>query len=197
MRAKQLTKTQKWILALAACLVAVAIFVWRYTAVNAAFPPAVVQQYQLNEPVLHNGIEYTLSDFKIMGEDEFCEEYDINPVHVKSVGLNSKIILVTMYAKNVTDQNVEVDFAGQMLLQQGNYQCSYLCYMPLFQRLEPDKPLAGVMLPGHDIEMLIPYQFNEYEWSKTEFANLENETMQMVFSIYPVKKTILLTEKTA
>lgn len=169
-----------------------AVFLWRFHVVNAECPTPLRETYQLNEPVLHNGVEYTLSNYKVLDEDTFCEQYDIDPIHVKESGLNSKIIVVTMYAENVSDHNVNVDFTGLMLLQLGNYQCTYMYYVPLFPLLNPDKPTAGVMLPGHSIKLVIPYQVNEYEWNKAEYENLENETTQMVFSIYPVKKTVLL-----
>ena len=34
----------------------------------------------------------------------------------------------------------------------------YMCYIPLYTLLNGEKPSAGVMLPGHDIELTIPYQ---------------------------------------
>lgn len=173
-------------------IVIFAIFIWRFLSVNAECPAPILETYSLNEPVLHNGIEYTLSDYAVLDEDGFCEEFGIDPLHVKVSGLSSKIIVFTMYAKNVSDHNVDVDFSAQMLLQLGNYSCSYLCYIPLFQLLNPDQPLAGTMLPGHDITLIIPYQVFEYDWNKVEFKTLESETTQIVFSLYPVKKTVLL-----
>jgi hypothetical protein len=172
----------------------IVIFAWRYIAVNKACPPAQVEQYSLGDTVLHNGVEYTLTDYKVLSQDEFCDEYEIDPIHVKASGQESKIIVFTMYAKNVSDHNVNVDFAGQMLLQMGDYLCSYMCYIPLYPLLNGEKPSAGVMLPGHDIELTIPYQILEMPWSTQEFAKLETERTQIVFSLYPVKKTIVLNE---
>lgn len=69
-----------------------------------------------------------------------------------------------------------------------------MCYIPLYPLLNGEKPSAGVMLPGHDIELTIPYQILEMPWSTQEFAKLETERTQIVFSLYPVKKTIVLNE---
>lgn len=176
---------------------AVAVFCWRYTVVNAECPPAQLEAYHLGEPVLHNGVEYTLSDYRVLAAGEFCEEYDVDPYYVEVAGTDSKIIVVTMYAKNTSDQEVEVDFGGQMLLQIGDYMCTYYCYYPLFAQISPDKPTGGIMLPGHDITVTFPYQILEMPWNQVEFARLEQEETQIVFSLYPVKKSILLNEAAA
>lgn len=185
---------KKLIVGIIVGVMAIVIFAWRYIAVNKACPPAQVEQYSLGDTVLHNGVEYTLTDYKVLSQDEFCDEYEIDPIHVKASGQESKIIVFTMYAKNVSDHNVNVDFAGQMLLQMGDCLCSYMCYIPLYPLLNGEKPSAGVMLPGHDIELTIPYQILEMPWSTQEFAKLETERTQIVFSLYPVKKTIVLNE---
>lgn len=116
---------KKLIVGIIVGVMAIVIFAWRYIAVNKACPPAQVEQYSLGDTVLHNGVEYTLTDYKVLSQDEFCDEYEIDPIHVKASGQESKIIVFTMYAKNVSDHNVNVDFAGQMLLQMGDYLCSY------------------------------------------------------------------------
>ena len=192
MRAVKSNRLRKVISAFLVIVVIASVFVWRFHVVNAECPAPVLDTHSLNEPVFHNGVEYTLSDYAVLSEDEFCKQFNIDPLHVKAYGLHSKIIVFTMYAKNVSEQNVDVDFAGQMLLQLGNYTCTYMCYIPLFQLLNPDKPTAGTMLPGHDIELTIPYQIIEYDWNENEYENLENETTQIVFSLYPVKKSVLL-----
>lgn len=192
MRATKVNRIRKLISALLVITVIVAIFAWRFHVVNAECPAPVLETYSLNEPVIHNGVEYTLSDYTVLSEDDFCKQFDIDPLHVKVSGHHSKIIVFTMYAKNISERNVDVDFAGQMLLQLGNYTCTYMCYIPLFPLLNPDKLTAGTMLPEHDITLTIPYQIIEYDWNKNEYANLENETTQVVFSLYPVKKSIVL-----
>lgn len=74
----------------------------------------------------------------------------------------------------------------------GEYR--YICYIPLYPLLNGEKSFAGVMLPGHDIELTIPYQYLEMPWITQEFAKLETERTQIVFSLYLVKKTIVLNE---
>lgn len=115
---------KKLIVGIIVGVMVIVIFAWRYIAVNKACPPARVEQYSLGDTVLHNGVEYTLTDYKVLSQDEFCDEYEIDPIHVKASGQESKIIVFTMYAKSVSDHNVNVDFAGQMLLQMGDYLCS-------------------------------------------------------------------------
>lgn len=66
---------------------------------NAECPAPVLDTHSLNEPVFHNGVEYTLSDYAVLSEDEFCKQFNIDPLHVKAYGLHSKIIVFTMYAK--------------------------------------------------------------------------------------------------
>ena len=46
----------------------------------------------------------------------------------------------------------------------------------------------------NSIELTIPYQILEMPWSTQEFVKLETERTQIVFSLYPVKKTIVLNE---
>lgn len=123
---------KKLIVGIIVGVMAIVIFAWRYIAVNKACPPAQVEQYSLGDTVLHNGVEYTLTDYKVLSQDEFCDEYEIDPIHVKASGQESKIIVFTMYAKNVSDHNVNVDFAGQMLLQMGDYLCSYKYKVQIF-----------------------------------------------------------------
>ena len=60
-----------------------------------------------------------MTDYKVLSQDEFCDEYEIDPIHVKAGGQESKIIVFTMYAKNVSDHNVNVDFAGQIWYAHG------------------------------------------------------------------------------
>lgn len=192
MRTTKANRLRKVIVILLTIAAIATIFIWRFHVVNSECPAPILETHSLNEPVIHNGVEYTLSDYAVLSEDDFCEQFDIDPLHVKVSGLNSKIIVFTMYAKNVSEQNVDVDFSAQMLLQLGNYTCTYMCYIPLFPLLNPDKPTAGTILPGHDITLIIPYQIIEYDWNKKEYENLENETTQVVFSLYPVKKAIVL-----
>lgn len=70
----------------------------------------------------------------------------------------------------------------------------YMCYISLYPLLNGEKSFAGVMLPGHDIELTIPYQNLEIPWSTQELVKLETERTQIVLSLYPVKKTIVLNE---
>lgn len=90
---------KKLIVGIIVGVMVIVIFVWRYIAVNKACPPAQVEQYSLGDTVLHNGVEYTLTDYKVLSQDEFCDEYEIDPIHVKASGQESKIIVFTMYAK--------------------------------------------------------------------------------------------------
>lgn len=100
---------KKLIVGIIVGVMVIVIFAWRYIAVNKACPPARVEQYSLGDTVLHNGVEYTLTDYKVLSQDEFCDEYEIDPIHVKASGQESKIIVFTMYAKSVSDHNVNVD----------------------------------------------------------------------------------------
>ena len=104
MRAVKSNRLRKVISAFLVIVVIASVFVWRFHVVNAECQAPVLDTHSLNEPVFHNGVEYTLSDYAVLSEDEFCKQFKIDPLHVKAYGLHSKIIVFTMYAKNVSEQ---------------------------------------------------------------------------------------------
>lgn len=85
---------KKLIVGIIVGVMAIVIFAWRYIAVNKACPPAQVEQYSLGDTVLHNGVEYTLTDYKVLSQDEFCDEYEIDPIHVKASGQELKSLFL-------------------------------------------------------------------------------------------------------
>ena len=182
---------KKLIVGIIVGVMAIVIFAWRYIAVNKACPPAQVEQYSLGDTVLHNGVEYTLTDYKVLSQDEFCDEYEIDPIHVKAGGQESKIIVFTMYAKNVSDHNVNVDFAGQMLLQMGDYLCSYYkcghrkrkegerCHMKAFRKELIEsfvvKRALGYVLQDSVIAMLADALVENQKRENTHLPALQEE----------------------
>lgn len=102
---------KKLIVGIIVGVMVIVIFVWRYIAVNKACPPAQVEQYSLGDTVLHNGVEYTLTDYKVLSQDEFCDEYEIDPIHVKASGQESKMVLYRIAGKeeHITAKELHLD----------------------------------------------------------------------------------------
>lgn len=188
-------KRMKWRIAglIIGIIALIILFIVRFSIVNNRWKEPPVFEYNLGETVNNHGIDYTFSNFHFYTKDELCKAYPEVDPSIFDIGndfqgkpIQSVFVLVDVYCKNTSDKNVVVNFFEKMQLQVADNLIT--CFDPydLFPILNPNKPLAGMMLPGHDILLTLPFQLISTGFSAQEWENLSAQTSYKIFfSIWP------------
>lgn len=191
----------KIILAVMACLL-LAVIIVCIARVNSKWPEPRENRYSLGDTVNSDGINYTFSNFEFYTVDGLCERYpEIDP-DIFDIGndyygeaIESVFVLVDVYCQNVSAENVKVNFFEKMQLQVADNLLT--CFDPydLYPILNANKPLAGVMLPGHDIKLTLPFQLISTGFTDAEWDNLGEDTpYNIYFSIWPERNIVNINQ---
>lgn len=178
----------------------VGVIITRLIIVNNRWKTPPINEYRIGMPVNSYGIEYTFSNFSFYNVDELCAKYtEVDPA-IFDLGsdfdgntIESVFVLVDVYCKNTSEEPVPVNFFEKMQLQVEDVLIT--CFDPydLFPILNPDKPIAGIVMPGHDIKITLPFQLISTGFSDTEWKELDADTeYRIYFSIWPEQTYIKL-----
>ena len=153
--------------------------------VNREYPAPEVTAVEMSQELLiGNGSQaVTATGFDLKEIDELSPDHSI-PFDYKA---DSKIALVELTVKNVSDKPETLDMTTPVLTAKG-WENGLL--LELFLELNPgyDSEIA----PGESIEVVAPYAMLDYQFKSENWDKIMDEDFSIVFQVYPEKKYISL-----
>ena len=124
-----------------------------------------------------------------MNENEIRK---IGPVYneVNPNNANIKLILTTIQIKNLSTKQVKLEVYPFVLESSG---FSNGINLDLYNVLNGDNAtVSPVLKPGEVQTLELPFTMIESQFTKQDWLNLTNRNFELVLSLYPIKKSILL-----
>lgn len=171
----------------------VILFYVRYSYINIKYPNPVIKEHNINIPFTYQGVELLLSDFRLLDNKEFLQEYELDPrrMNINIPGSEQKNAIVTLHVKNSGNTIKEIDTAELMLLETDGW-ASYTDLMDSFRLLNNGKSSLVVLNPGEESTLEFSYCIYDLSFSKKDFNNLDTSKFSMVLSLYPQKNIVRL-----
>lgn len=164
------------------------IFITRYIYINNKYPKPIVEEYNLNEPVEHNGFEITAKDFQILQDEDLRK---LNPDKgILYEDEEMKGMFVTLKIKNVSDETKKIETAPFKI---ATINWSNGLDLSLFEAINGETSRTYLELnPGEEVTSVYPYTTIKSHFHKKGWEQIGNEKFSLVLNLYPVKKSIKL-----
>lgn len=164
--------SKKKIAILCVTVIFLSVFAYRTYAVNKNAYHKVVYKYSMNETVLYENCEYTVTDMEMIKTDE------------------GRRILVHLHVSNPTDEEQETGFYLFKLESGGfNQGMSLMSYEEY-----NDGSDMGVLKPGEEQDVVIPYNVRKYAFKKRYWKNIDEREWFLVFRVKPDKVEVDLRD---
>lgn len=176
------------------CIVTLIILsVFRYNNINAKYPNPVVNAYAIDVPFTYQGVEMTLTDFKILNSNDFLNDYSLDPNQMDFgiPNVKQKNVTVTLKIKNTSNMKKEIN-AGELMILETDGWSSYTDLMDTFRLLNPNKSCLAILEPTEETTFIFPYCLYDINFSDADFNKLESSKFKIVLSLYPVKNIVCL-----
>ena len=169
------------------------VFIYRYQYINTKFPNPVVKEHYIDVPFTYQGVEMTLTEFQIIGHDEFLEEYDLDPqgMNMEIRGATQKNVIVTLTVNNKGDTKKEIN-AGELMLLETAGWASYTDYMDSFRLLNKGESMLIEVNPGEEKALRFSYCLYDLSFQENDFVDLDTSKFSIVLSLYPQKNVVRL-----
>lgn len=174
----------KLIIIVAILMIVIAGSVARFNAVNNRFPDVKIEDYYLNESFSYNGFDITASDFKLLDFSELST--DVLKYDDTIENAEGKQALVTLKLVNNNKEEQRIDFLGNIKINA--YDNAFDLNMLGYYNEEPTLTLE----PGQELTITLPYIMFKDNFSEKTWSNFEDNDIQIVCTLYPIKRIIHL-----
>ena len=178
-------KKRVWIIGL---VIFLALFVWRYLAVNREYPSPVVEVYSMNEPMIHNGFEITATDIKWYDE-KISQQYR-DEIFPDAPQKEEKRLSVTLSIKNIGNQRAYLNtvyYELEAFAWRAGIDGDFLHYI---EGGEENPELE----PGESTQLELPFRMVSSHFPGKQWDELKTEDFQLLIAVYPVKKVFQLSD---
>jgi hypothetical protein len=166
------------------------IFTIRYININHKYPPPVYKKHNLNEPVKYESLEVKATDFKIMNANEIQELGSVYEEITTPDDKNIKCIVAKILIKNSSARKMNLEVYPFTLESLGY---SNGIDQGLFNVLNgKDSTMVPDLEPNEELILLLPFTIIEKQFTKPDWDNIVKRKFQLVLSLYPEKKFIVL-----
>lgn len=153
--------------------------------VNKKYPSPTVMAVDISQELLinDNNLKVKATEFEVKEIDDLLPDHSI-PFNYNA---NSKIAIVKLNVKNVSDNNESFDLTSLVLTTNGWKNGLFL---DLFMKLNPD--YYSVINPDESIDIIVPYAMLDYQFEKSIWEKINEQHFRIVFQVYPENKYINL-----
>ncbi len=163
----------------------------RIVQLNNKYPPATLEKYQLNEKLDYAGVEFMVTDFQLVNEEDIPA---ITPIDGDESLGEKKYMIITAKISNQSNKIKEVDLTPIKL---ESVAFTNAIDMGALIQMSSGKPtLHPTLYPNEEIEMQLPFAMSEVMFTEEDWKNINERDFQVVFSLYPVKKVVELKKNT-
>ncbi|MDD4369593.1 MAG: hypothetical protein PHD56_00715 [Anaerostipes sp.] len=160
----------------------IVVLVAKGIKVNATYPSAREEHVAIGKSAtLQKDISFKVKKVQWMSNQEFVKKYGENPDVNKEE--ESKVVLVNVLVQNNKKKSVNVDFS-RIYFERFGYS-NGLC---MDSTLELGGSTGVKIKPGQEKETLLVYSMNQFQFSKTQWKQIEHTKNYLIRDWYPVKR---------
>ena len=160
--------------------------VWLYFVidVNMRFPAANVEYYTKDNPAKEGALVVTPISAEIMMLDEYIDKYgDSSVEHIVTYD-NTRIIVTAVNYKNISSEKIDVlTYKHNCVVEPSKFANGSF---PI-----NDSEMKVSLEPGENITVYTQAIAGGALLTKKTAKNLENETINLIYSYYPVEKHLV------
>lgn len=166
------------------------LFIIGYIRINRKYPQAVYEKYNLGETVEYDGCDVSVKEYAILNKAEANESgYYLEEEE------DYKILTCTLEVTNHSESEkrpelyyLEVESSvwhngiDLEVIQNANVATASLC---------------PTLNPGETTTVIVAFVMYKLQFSDSRWEQIDKDNLYMVFSLYPVKKYVVLQEKSS
>lgn len=183
-------KKGKALLIIFISIILIAAWSVAFYSVNAKYPQLDAENHTMEETVEYSGFEIKVHSVKWIEKDELdalgCFEADPYGKEIDIKGL-----FVDMSITNISDSEKNFPFYDFYCAGKG---WSNGVAMDWLTCIESDEPISKPVEPGETIHITLPYSLYDIQFRKSTWTRVEDMDYYLVYSLYPVKKTLSLNQ---
>ncbi len=161
----------------------------RIISLNQQYPPPTHEKSPLKQPMKFNHFEIKATSFRVINNTDLLQlgsEFEQFTLGHEDF----KCVLTELHIKNISSKNLNIEVFPFTLESIG---FSNGINLELFNALNGgDAVMNPELKPNEEITLQLPFTMIEEQFTKKDWNNVNERTFELVLSLYPVKKTIVL-----
>lgn len=165
----------------------VGLFIAKYVMVNQKYPEAIFERYNIGEVLEYDGCDVSVKDFVILDKEK-----------AKDLGyyldddLDYKILKCTMEVTNNSD--IEKSPELYYVEAESSVWHNGVDLEVLHNANEATESLRPTLHSGETTTVTVVFVMYKFQFSNARWKQIDSDNLQLVFSLYPVKKYVVLQE---
>lgn len=159
--------------------------------VNQKYPKAELEEKQLGETLIMDGIEITATNVEFMNQESFSEIY----AYEKETFKEAECIMVTVTIKNTSEERQRITL-DSFALTSGAWTNSVGAdkYMAVNEKFNSEQYKSGPIYieAGCERKIILPFLLVKDNFTKKQWEHVKERNYELVLSLYPKKQQIKL-----
>lgn len=169
-------------------LILLSLFVIGYRNINLKYPKAVNENYSIGEPVEYDGCEVCVKDYAILNKTEAMDEgYYVEDEE------EYKILKCTLEVTNNSDSEKSPEL--YYLEAESPVWHNGIDLEVIHNANKDGASLCPTLGPKETTTVTIAFVMYQFQFTDLRWEQIEKDYIYIVFSLYPVKKYVVLQDK--
>ncbi|MBQ8558692.1 MAG: DUF5067 domain-containing protein [Tyzzerella sp.] len=166
-----------------------ALFIIGYTKVNRKYPEAINEKYNIGEMFEYDGCDISVRDYSILNKTEA-----INSGYYVEDDADYKILKCTLEATNNSDSEKSPEL--YYIEAESSVWHNGIDLEVIDNANQATDSLRPTLKSGETATVTIAFVMYKFQFSDARWKRIDSDNIYLVFSLYPVKKYVVLQDKT-
>jgi len=165
------------------------LFIIRFIKINRKYPQAVHEKYHIGETVEYDGCDVCVKDYDILNKEK---ARDVG--YYLEDDADYKILKCTLEVTNHSESEKRPEL--YYLEAESSVWHNGIDLEVIRNADVATASLCPTLIPGKSATVTIAFVMYKLQFSDSRWEQIDKDNISIVFSLYPVKKYVVLQEKT-
>lgn len=168
----------------------VILYIFQYISINHRYPKPAIETYNIGDCFYFQGVSMQVLNLKRLNDTDLKR---FGALYDKDLYFGEELYCIVPEIRIKNDTSTPKKIDTTILTAESGAWCNGIS-LSLFTVLnKKDDTLYPTLQPKESITIKLPYTMNVSQFGKHNWKTVASRQYSLVFSLYPVKKTIRLT----